>query len=76
LNARGGWTIDNLSFTPVGEDKLIGSADLTDEDGKVRDSNPVVITFRDGKIVDVQGCSSLHEAERFAHRRPRKQGGD
>jgi hypothetical protein len=69
LNARGGWTIDNLTFTPVGEDKIIGSATLTDEDGKPRDSNPVVITFRDGKIVDMQGCSSLREAERFARRR-------
>jgi hypothetical protein len=69
LNARGGWKIDNLSFTEVGEDKLIGSAYLTDEDGQLRDSNPVVITFRDGKIVDMQGCSSRRDAERYARRR-------
>jgi hypothetical protein len=29
-----------------------------------------VITVRDGKIVDLQGCASLRAAERFA-RRPR-----
>jgi hypothetical protein len=27
-----------------------------------------VLTFRDGKIVDMQGCSSRREAERFARR--------
>ena len=68
MNARGGWTIENLSFTPVGNDKVIGSANLTDEDGKPRDSNPVVITFRNGRIVDMQGCSSRREAERFARK--------
>jgi hypothetical protein len=66
LKARGGWTIDDLSFTPVGEDKIIGSADLMDESGQPRESNPVVITFRAGKIVDIQGCSSHRQAERFA----------
>jgi hypothetical protein len=68
LNNRGGWTIDNLAFTPVGDDKVIGTAQLTDKDGTLRDSNPVVITFRDSKIVDMQGCSSRREAERFARR--------
>jgi hypothetical protein len=68
LSNRGGWTIDNLAFTEVGEDKVIGTAQLTDEDGTLRDSNPVVITFRDGKIVAMQGCASLREAEQFARR--------
>jgi hypothetical protein len=66
----GGWRIDNLSLTQVGEDnKVIGAAQLMDDDGKPRESNPVVITFRDGKIRDMQGFTSRHEAERFAHRR-------
>jgi hypothetical protein len=69
LNARGGWTVDNLSFTPVADDKIIGTARLTDESGALRDSNPVVITYRDGKITDMQGCSSRRQAERFARRR-------
>jgi hypothetical protein len=68
LSARGGWTIDNLALTPVGDDKIIGTAQLTDEDGTLRGSNPVVFTFRDGKIVDMQGCASLREAEQFARR--------
>jgi hypothetical protein len=65
----GGWKIDNLSLTQVGEDKIIGSAQLMDDDGKPGESNPVVITFRDGKIRDMQGCTSRHEAEQFARRR-------
>jgi len=28
-----------------------------------------VLTLRDGKIVDMQGCTSRREAERFARRR-------
>jgi hypothetical protein len=32
-----------------------------------------VITFRDGKIIDMQGCTSLHAAERFARRHSRSQ---
>jgi hypothetical protein len=68
LKARGGWTIDNLVLTPVGDNKVIGTARLTDEDGTLRDTNPVVITFRDGKIIDMQGCASLREAEQFARR--------
>jgi hypothetical protein len=65
----GGWKIDKLSLTPVGEDKVIGSAQLIDDEGQRRASNPVVITFRDGKIRDMQGCASQREAEQFAHRR-------
>ena len=68
MNAGGGWTIENLSFTEVGDDKIIGTAQLTDEYGKPRDSNPVVFTFRDAKIVDMQGCASRREAEQFARR--------
>ena len=28
-----------------------------------------VLTLRDGKIMDMQGCASRREAERFAHQR-------
>jgi hypothetical protein len=68
LKARGGWTIDNLTFAHVGDDKVIGTAQLRDDDGKIRGRNPVVITFRDGKIVDMQGCATRGEAEQFARR--------
>jgi hypothetical protein len=68
LKARGGWTIGNLTFARVGDDKVIGTAQLRDGDGKLRGRNPVVITFRDGKIVDMQGCGSRLEAEQFPRR--------
>ena len=65
----GGWKIDKVTLTQVGEDKVIGSAQLIDDEGEPRESNPVVITFRDGKIRDLQGCTSQREAEQFARRR-------
>lgn len=68
MKARGGWTIENLAFARVGDDKVIGTAHLRDKDGKLRGRNPVVITFRDGKIVDMQGCAPRIEAEQFARR--------
>jgi hypothetical protein len=68
LKARGGWTIDNLTFARVGDDKVIGTAQLRDDDGKLRGRNPVIITFRDGKIVGMQGCATRVEAEQFARR--------
>jgi hypothetical protein len=60
--------IHNLAFARVGDDKVIGTAQLWGDDGKSRERNPVVITFRDGKIVDMQGCASRIEAEQFARR--------
>lgn|GEM_PF-4409324 len=68
MKARGGWTIENLAFARIGADKVIGTAQLRDEDGKLRGRNPVVITFREGKIVDMQGCATRIEAEQFARR--------
>lgn len=62
----GGWTIDALSLTQVGDDKIIGSAHWTGADGVPTESNPVVITFRDGMIRDMQECASPREAEQFA----------
>jgi hypothetical protein len=68
LKTSGGWTIDNLSLTQIGEDKVIGSARWTGDDGVPTESKPVVITFRNGKIRDMQECASRREAERFAGR--------
>jgi hypothetical protein len=68
LKTSGGWKIDNLSLTPVGDDKVVGSAHWTGADGVSTESNPVVIIFRDGKIRDMQECASPGEAEQFARR--------
>jgi hypothetical protein len=54
-------------FTEVGDDKVIGSTMWRNERGD-RVERYQVITFRDGKIVDMQGCSSRRDAERFARR--------
>lgn len=53
-------------FTVIG-DKIIGSTAWTDDDGR-RVEHFQVLTIRDGKIVDMQGCKSRREAERFARR--------
>ena len=66
MKTSGGWEIENLSLTQVAEDKVIGSAHWAGVDGMPTESNPVVITFRDGKIRDMQECASQVEAERFA----------
>jgi hypothetical protein len=55
-------------FTIVGNDRIIGSTIWLDEDGKQIERFQV-LTVRDGKIVDVQGCETRRQAERFAHRR-------
>ncbi|MGH7187689.1 MAG: nuclear transport factor 2 family protein [Burkholderiales bacterium] len=54
-------------FTQVGDNKIIGSTQWLGADGR-RHERFQVITLRDGKIVDMQGCASRREAERFAHR--------
>ena len=51
----------------VGDDKIIGSAQWTREDGR-REERYQVLTIRDGKIADMQGFRSRREAERFAAR--------
>jgi hypothetical protein len=55
-------------LTQVGADRIIGSTAWQTADGR-REERYQVITFRDGKIVDLQGCRSRREAERFARRR-------
>ena len=54
-------------FTQIAADKIIGSTSWLDERGK-RTERFQVITFRDGKITDLQGCSSRREAERFGRK--------
>jgi hypothetical protein len=50
-----------------GENKVIGTTRWTDSEGADIERYQV-LTLRDGKIVDIQGCRSRHEAERFARR--------
>ena len=54
-------------FTQVGDDRIIGSSEWMGTDGR-RQVRYQVLTLRDGKIVDMQGCATRREAERFAHR--------
>jgi hypothetical protein len=54
-------------FTEVG-DKIIGSTHRLAADGRSHERFQV-LTIRDGKIVDMQGCASRREAERLARRR-------
>jgi hypothetical protein len=52
-------------FTRIGPDRIIGSALWLGDEPRERYE---VLTIRDGKIVDMQGCRSKREAERFARR--------
>jgi hypothetical protein len=49
------------------DDKIIGSTQWRGADGR-RHERFQVLTLRDGKIVDMQGCASRREAELFARR--------
>jgi hypothetical protein len=55
-------------FTRVGEDVIIGSSHWLGPDGS-RHERYQVLTLREGKIVDLQGCATRRQAERFARRR-------
>ena len=55
-------------FRQVGRDMIIGSASWIGGDGR-RQERFQVITLREGRIVDLQGCRTLREAERYARRR-------
>lgn len=54
-------------FRQLGTNTIIGSTSWTGGDGR-RQERFQVITFRDDKIVDMQGCRTMREAERFARR--------
>lgn len=69
IGKRGGRTLSvQPQFTLVGEDRIIGSTIWLDEKG-TRIERYQVLTIRDGKIVDLQGCETRRQAERFARRR-------
>jgi hypothetical protein len=53
-------------FTQVG-DKIIGSTIWRDDEGRDVERYQV-LTLRDGKIADMQGCRTRREAERIARR--------
>lgn len=53
-------------FTQVG-DKVIGSTIWRDDAGRDVERYQV-LTLRDGKIADMQGCRTRSEAERIARR--------
>ena len=54
-------------FTQVGDNKIIGSTEWMDAAGICHERYQV-LTLRDGHIVDIQGCASRRQAERFARR--------
>jgi hypothetical protein len=55
-------------FTRVGDDVIIGSSQWLGADG-LRHERFQVLTVRDGKIIDMQGCANRRQAERFARRK-------
>jgi hypothetical protein len=69
IKKRGGRQIEiPLEFTQADDKTIIGSSHWLGADG-TRHERYQVLTLRDGKIVDMQGCASRREAERFARRR-------
>jgi hypothetical protein len=69
IRARRGRAVEvRPDFTLVGGDKVIGSTRWLDPDGEMQERFQV-LTIRDGKIADMQGCRSRREAERFARQR-------
>lgn len=69
IRKRGARRIDvQPEFTRVDEDLIIGSTQWMSETG-ARQERFQVLTLRDGKIVDMQGCATRRQAERFARRR-------
>ena len=69
MQKRGGQRIEvQPEFEQVGANVVIGSARWPDSDGRGHERFQV-ITFREGKIADLQGFSSRRAAERFARRR-------
>lgn len=60
-------------YTRVGDNVIIGSAAWLGTDGR-RQERFQVLTLRDGKIADMEGCRSRREADRVAQRRLRALG--
>jgi hypothetical protein len=75
IRKRGEPQIDvKPEFTRVGDNVIVGSAAWLGADGR-RHERFQVITLRDGKIADMQGCRSRGEAERVARQRVCALGG-
>lgn len=55
------------AFTQVGDNKIIGTTQWLGADGR-RHERFQVLMLRDGKIIDMQGCTTRRQAERFARR--------
>jgi hypothetical protein len=55
-------------FTRAGDNTIIGSTQWLAGDGR-RLERFQVLTVRDGKITDMQGCATRRQAERFARRK-------
>jgi hypothetical protein len=53
-------------LTRIG-DRIIASSQWLSPDGR-RQERHQVLTVRDGKIVDIQGCATRGQADRFARR--------
>lgn len=69
IRKRGERRIDvQPEFTQIGENVLLGSTQWLGEDGS-RQERFQVLTLRGGKIIDMQGCATRRQAERFARRR-------
>jgi N-acyl-D-aspartate/D-glutamate deacylase len=67
MEKRRGQTAGQPDFAWVGDDRIIASATWLDADGKQAERYQV-LTIRDGKIVDIQGCATRQQAERFVRR--------
>jgi hypothetical protein len=65
IKKHSGGSFAQATFTSVGEDRVIGAALWLGDEPRERYE---VLTIRDGKIVDMQGCKSRRDAERVARR--------
>jgi hypothetical protein len=52
----------------VGGDRIISSSSWSDDGGRRRERFQV-LTIRESRIVDIQGCHERRAAERYARRR-------
>jgi hypothetical protein len=71
IEKRGGQRLTvRPEFTHVGEHRIIGSSEWTGAEGR-REVRYQVLTIENDQIVDMQGCGTLRDAERFARRATR-----
>ena len=75
IGKRGDRPIDvQPEFSRVGDDVIMGSTQWVNENG-ARQERYQVLTIRNGKIVDMQGCTTQRHAERFARASSRGHAG-